>query len=203
MSDKDAFGEMRRGKEEEYFKRKEKELLDKLKERRRLEAEREGLAQAVGTADEAVLRDLQELGYTRETVSLLHLAPLVYVAWAEGSVSKAEHDLIVKAARARGIEEGSAADRELARWLEKKPSDEFFRATLRIIGHLAGSQAGEEQTGASDLFSYCRRVAAASGGILGLGAKVSGEEERVLMEISAALERSHQAAARKLMEDEA
>jgi hypothetical protein len=43
------------------------------------------------------------LGYVPETVMLLHLVPLVQMAWADGGVSNPERALIVEAARAPGI----------------------------------------------------------------------------------------------------
>ena len=61
-----------------------------------------------------MLRELQVLGFTPETVALLPLVPLVQMAWAEGGVSDAERRLILQFARTRGIEEGSGADRQLA-----------------------------------------------------------------------------------------
>ena len=40
-----------------------------------------------GLSDPELLRDLNELGFTPETVTLLPLVPIVQVAWAEGGVS--------------------------------------------------------------------------------------------------------------------
>src|SRR5262245_34324206 len=87
VADNELFGDRRRAHEEEYFRRQEQELIEKLKQRGRDEATRRQLAERSGLADEEVLRDLQTLGYTPETVMLLHLVPLVQMAWAEGSVS--------------------------------------------------------------------------------------------------------------------
>jgi hypothetical protein len=87
-------------------------------------------------ADEEILQDLQDLGYTPETVMLLHLVPLVQMAWAEGGVSDSERALIVEAARARGVEAGSPADRQLAEWLTSRPSERLFERTLRAIRFL-------------------------------------------------------------------
>lgn len=200
MPDRDSFGDMRRGKEEEYFKKKEKELIENLKRKAALELERRALAEATGIADEGVLATLQELGYTRETVELLHLVPLVYVAWAEGGVSSRERRLIIEAARLRGIAEGSAAHARLIGWLDHRPEDEFFEKTLEVISALVAALPEEEREASKrDLFSYSARVAAASGGILGIGRKVSDEEETVLKEISASLERDYKTATSKLL----
>ena len=88
MSDRNPFADSERGQEEEYFHKKEQELIEKMQRRSAIEAKRQELFQAVRVTDPKVLEDLQELGYTRETVGLLHLLPLVRIAWAEGKITR-------------------------------------------------------------------------------------------------------------------
>jgi hypothetical protein len=96
----------------------------------------------------------------------------------------------IEAARARGIEEGSDVDRQLAMWLATRPSADFFEQTLRAIGAILQTRPPEEREGSQrDLLSYCTAIASASGGILGFG-KVSPEEQKVLERISQAIERT-------------
>ena len=195
MADRDAFADRRRSLEEEYFRKREKELIEKMRLRAAAEAERRRMGEQTGVADEEVLQDLQALGYTAETVMLLHLVPLVQMAWAEGHVSDRERALIVEAARSRGIDAGSAADRQLSTWLTHRPSGEFFEKTLRAIGAiLQGRPVEEREASQRDLLSYCTAIASASGGILGFRA-VSDEERQVLARISDELERTHGPAA--------
>jgi hypothetical protein len=191
VAEKEFLGDRRRIQEEEYFQRREQELIAKLQQRARTEAARRDLAERTGVADEEILRDLEALGYTPETVMLLHLVPLVQMAWAEGGVSEGERALIVEAARARGIEAGSAADRQLTDWLTSRPSADLFDKTLRAIGSILQARPPEERAASQRaLLSYSTAIAAASGGILGFG-KVSAEEQRVLARISAEFERAH------------
>jgi hypothetical protein len=200
MADKEFFGDRRRSQEEEYFRRQEQELIEKLRKRGEEAAARRRLAEKSGVADEEILSDLQALGYTPETVMLLHLVPLVQVAWAEGGVSDRERDLIAQAARSRGIDGGSEADRQLTAWLERRPSDEFFEKTLRAIRAMLAAQPDAEGAVAGrDLLSYCTRIASASGGVLGFG-KVSDEERALLARITAELERHHGDAARRAVD---
>src|SRR6185503_6911896 len=105
-AEKEFLGDRRRIQEEEYFQRQEQELIAKLQQRGRQEAARQLLAERAGDADQEILQDLEALGYTPETVMLLHLVPLLETAWAEGGVSDRERALISEAARARGIEAG-------------------------------------------------------------------------------------------------
>ena len=193
MTDKDAFAERERILEEEYFRRKEKEIIDKMRRNAQAEAQRRQLAEQAGVADEEVLRDLQALGYTPETLMLLYLVPLLQTAWAEGSVSSKERDLIVQAARSRGIEAGSPADAQLNLWLTERPSEELFQRTLRVIGTILQSRSPEERASSErDLLSLCTAIAAASGGIVGFGA-VSEDERRILTQITQEFEKGNKA----------
>ena len=184
VTDKDAFAERGRSLEEEFFRRKEKELIDKMRVRAAADEQRRRLGEQAGVADEEVLKDLQELGYTPETVMLLHLVPLIQTAWAEGGVSARERDLIVKAARSRGIAAGSPADQQLELWLTQRPSDALFDKTLRAIRAILEAQSPETRAASEkDLLSLATAIAAASGGIVGFRS-VSEEERQILATIS-------------------
>jgi len=177
----DAMAKRGKGLEEEYFHRKEKELIEKLRKKREAEAQMKELAEASGIPNEDILKTLQELGYTRDTVSLLHLAPLVSVAWADNKVSGPEREMILEAARLHGVAEDSAGYQQLNEWLTHRPSEEFLDQTLRVIGDLSGTESPEDKKiDRAKLLELSTRVAAASGGILGLGSKISAEEQALL-----------------------
>lgn len=200
MADRDLWDDRRRSYESEYFQRRERELIEKLRARATQEAAHKDLAEQVGVVDDDVLAALHDLGYTRETVTLLHLVPLIQVAWIDGSVSAAERDGILEAARLRGVEESSPAYRQLLGWLDQKPSEGFFVDTLRLIGDLLESQPAEQSARTKqDLLSYANAIARASGGILGLGSKVSGAEQELLDKISREIEGAHAAAAEQVL----
>ena len=185
----DAMAKRGKNLEEDYFHRKEKELIEKLRKRREAEAQRKDLAEGSGISDEEVLATLQDLGYTRDTVLLLHLVPLISVAWADDKVSGPERDLILEAARLRNISEDSAAFKQLNDWLTNRPSEEFVEQTLRVILNLADTNApGETEMRRQNLLELCTRVAEASGGILGLG-KISSEEQSVIDRLAQRLEK--------------
>lgn len=193
MTDRDAFAERGRSLEEEYFHRKERELIEKMRVRAAGEEQRRRLGQETGVGDDDVLRDLQDLGYTPETVMLLHLVPLVQTAWAEGGVTQKERDLIVKAARSRGITAGSPADQQLDLWLAQRPSDELFEKTLRAIRTILQAQPDDARAASEkDLLALASAIATASGGIVGFRA-VSDEERQILAHISEELKKSGKA----------
>jgi hypothetical protein len=190
MVDKDAFAERERLLEEDYFRRKEKELIDKMRVRAAAEEQRRRLGEQAGVADEEVLRDLQDLGYTPETVMLLYLVPVIQTAWAEGGITEKERELIVKAARSRGITEGTPCDQQLNLWLSQRPSEEMFEKSLRAIRTILQAQpADARETSENDLLSLATAIASASGGIVGFRA-VSAEERQILGHISDELKKS-------------
>ena len=174
-----------RGKnlEEEYFHRKEKELIEKLRQRSERAAQIAALSEASGIPDQDILDTLHELGYTPGTIALLHLVPLIQVGWADGSISSKERELILEAARLRGVNEGSPAFDQLNDWLTNRPKAEFLDQVLNIIRRLLDAeQSGPGQGVLEDSI----RVAKASGGILGLG-KISDEEQALLERIARGL----------------
>ncbi len=193
VTDRDAFAERGRSLEEEYFHRKEREVIDKMRVRAAAEEQRRRLGEKAGVADEEVLNDLQALGYTPETVMMLYLVPLIQTAWAEGGVSAKERELIVKAARSRGITEGTPCDQQLNLWLATRPSDEMFEKSLRAIRTILQAQPDSaREASEKDLLSLATAIAAASGGIVGFRA-VSAEEQQILKHISDELTKSGKA----------
>lgn len=202
MLEKDTFAELRHSREEEFFLRKEKELIEKLKQRAALEDELRRLHASKDIANEAILGDLEHLGFNRDTLSLMYLVPLLYVAWSEGFVTAPERAQIIEAARSRGIAEGSAADVQLARWLNVRPSDEFFETTFGIIQTLLDHLSPEEsEARKQSLVAYCTQVASASGGLLGLWNTVSEIEHEAINHIATTLEEKHYTASRKIFDE--
>jgi hypothetical protein len=183
MSDHDAFADRGRALEEEYFRKKNRELVEKMRRAAAAESARADLQRTTGLSDPALLQELQELGFTPETASLLPLVPLIEVAWAEGGVTPAERDLIVKLARSRGIEETSPAGRQLTEWLGVRPDDAVFKNAGHLIAAMLDSAPGEVRQGLTvdDLVAYCEKIAGASGGIFGTGLRSVTAEERGLL----------------------
>src|SRR5215510_862729 len=87
MTDKDAFRDRERSLEDEYFFKKEQELVAKLRAKQSADEGKEKLAQAVGVRDDAILADLLSLGFDDHSVALLHLVPLLQVGWADGRLT--------------------------------------------------------------------------------------------------------------------
>ena len=187
MSDKDGITPDARSREDEYFRRQDRELIERMRRAAETAHERQQLEAKSGLHDPALLQELEALGFTAETVVLLPLVPIVQTAWAEAGVSDEERALIVRFARERGIEPGSAADEQLAVWLTSKPSDHVFTRGLGLVrAMLESPDAGVGGIDADDLMRHCEEIAAASGGLFGFR-KISGEERTLLGQLEQAL----------------
>jgi hypothetical protein len=171
----------KRGHEEEYFRRKDLELVEKMRQQAKAQQQLRDLGDKAGVTDPEISRELAELGFTPETVRLLPLIPVLELAWADG-VTAAERTMVIDVARARGIDEGSAADRQLAAWLEHRPDEGVFRRAGRLIGALFESGGRFEYT-PDDTIKYCEAIAEASGGLFGIR-RVSPEERATIGRIT-------------------
>ena len=187
MTDNDGITGDIRSREEEYFRRKDRELVEKLRQAGEASAARRALEASSGIHDPEMLQELEALGFTPDTVSLLPIVPIVQVAWAEAGVSDDERALIVQFARERGVADGSVADQQLQLWLTERPSEEVFSRATRLIRAMLDHPEGQAKPlTIEDLVHRCEEIAAASGGILGFG-KISGQERALLGRIQSAL----------------
>lgn len=188
MSEHEFLDDRRRASEDDYFRKRDRELIEKMRQAADAERNRTELSAQTGLNDPALVAELQDLGFTPQTLPVLPLVPIVQMAWAEGGITAAERTLLLRVARDRGITEGSPADALLAGWMERKPTNDVFEKATRLIAAMLDSNApgGVVTMSADDLIKYCERIAAASGGILGLG-RISGEERETLAQIATAL----------------
>ena len=173
-----------RSLEEDYFRKKDRELIERMRQAAAAEREHEELAKTSGLADPALLQELKDLGFTPATVALLPLVPVLRMAWAEGGITTAERELLLRLARSRGIAEGSEADRQLTEWMVRRPDEATFARAGRLIRAMLDARVPETaDLSADDLVRYCEEIATASGGIFGIG-RISGEEKRLLSSIA-------------------
>jgi len=173
--------------EDEFFRREDQRLRAKLNDLKTVEATREALAKASGITRPEVLDKLLSLGIKAETVAALSIVPLVEVAWADGSIDAKERRAILDRARDSGLAPGSTAQALLEAWLERRPEPKLLEAWTHMVRGLR-DQLGPEEAARlqTSLLDQARAVASASGGVLGMGAKVSGAEAAMLARLQAA-----------------
>jgi len=198
MAETRAVSARSRANENEYFLRAEAELLEKIRTRATKAAERKALGEYHGVEDEEILHAFQEAGYDRETVQILHLVPILQVAWVDGEISKAERAEILKIAAARNVVEGTPVHAKLLSWLDSPPSPQFFERTMEIISRLLEFFPDEKRAALqSDVMTASLSVASASGGFLGFGSKVSIDEKALIERFASDFEKAHKAALEK------
>ena len=175
-----------RGKslEDEFFRREDKRLLARLQELRAAELNREALAKASGITKPDVLERLLQLGIQAHTLAALSIVPLVEVAWADGALDAKERRTVLEHAVAAGITSGSAAYALLEAWLEHRPNRQLHDAWKLLVLAIR-EQIGPDEAARlkAEILDRARGVARASGGVLGMGSKISSAEAGVLTEL--------------------
>jgi len=173
--------------EEKYFRVVDAEarrnLRQSLEDNARALEEAARIADAVDTDDTAIAEQIRKLGFTGESARVFDLLPLVHVAWADGSVQAAERKEIMRVVEKRGLGPDSEGAKVLAALLDEAPPETFMRKSREILRVLLARSEGR----ADDIVELCMKVAAASGGFLGLGERIDDDERTLIAEISLSL----------------
>jgi len=88
--------------EEEFFLKRDMELLQALREKTASKQRKQALAEASGIAHDDLLDQLIELDVSGETAAALSLVPLIAVAWADGTIDAKERTAVLDAAEELG-----------------------------------------------------------------------------------------------------
>jgi hypothetical protein len=140
-----------------------------------------------------LLARVRALGVSLDTAAALFVAPLVQVAWAGGSVTRAEHDSVLRLARERGIDPASPAYAQLEEWLGERPDDRVFDTAVEVIKAGFGVLPPDErEERLNRVVDACREVAKAGGGglldqLIRLGSSASTSEASMLDRIAKTL----------------
>jgi hypothetical protein len=182
----DDLRERGRNLEDEFFRRQDAQLLERLRERQGAETRREALTRATGITNAAILDRLGQFGVEAKTVAALRLVPLVEVAWADGSLDANERGAVLARAQAFGIAPGSPEATLLEGWLDYPPDAALQSAWTQLVQGLCEVlPPAEVARMRSGLLEGARAVAGASGGVLGLG-KVSAAESAAIARLEGA-----------------
>jgi hypothetical protein len=179
----------RRGKalEAAFFQKEDARAIEGLR-RHSLE---DRLGRVTGIQDSAALEFLVRQGIREETLPALLLVPLVVVAWADERTTALERLEIHAQARSLGIEPDSEAHRLLEIWLKQQPEPALLEAWERYAEALAAALDAEQREELRDeVLRHAREVAAADGGVLRLGRRISGAERKMLERLGRAFEGS-------------
>ncbi len=183
------FEDRRAALEEAFFARQNEALLRQLRETEQQQTARGALAAASGITDDAVLDRLIELGIGAQTLAAFALAPLVLVAWADGTLSSEERSAVLSGAHKAGLKAGDVGHGLLEQWLAQPPGGDLLAAWKAYTAALTVGMAPAQRHALRDaVLGQAESVADAAGGFLGLGNRVSAVERKVLTELGAAFE---------------
>lgn len=142
------------------------------------------------STDQELIRRLEYLGLDAASYRAIALLPLVEVAWADGTIQRAEKSLIVKIAEENYFDMGDGP-RILQGWLDERPSEEYFQKGRELLVALAKRERGiGSDLGAQTLvglLELCEDVAKAAGGLFGVVFTVESQEKEAIRDISSAL----------------
>lgn len=166
--------------ENQFFSQLDQKLLANLKDRLERETKRDVLAHVANVKNQEVLDQLLDLGIDAETFTALMFVPLAAVAWADGSVSPEEHEAILKTAEAHNMQPGGLGYQMLASWIQTPPADELFQTWKLYVAALKKEMNPEWFAKLkTEVLHDAKKVADASGGILGFGRTSKAEQKRL------------------------
>ena len=173
--------------EEEFFRKQNAELVERLRSTQTKEEARSQMVSISGVQDPALIDQLLAHGVTPSSFAALALAPLVAVAWADRRLEDKEKSAILQEAASSGLQSGSAEYDLLEGWLAEEPSASLMTTWSGYARALSENLGAEQQREFREaLLGRANAVASAAGGFAGRGKK-SPEEQRVLDSIESAL----------------
>ena len=171
---------------DDFFKRQDSILIEQLRTEQKRAQVRTELSAASGISNPDVLDRLLNLGLTPQTLDALMLIPLVAVAWSDGDADYREREAIMSALDEAGYSKGSDVHSMLEKWLASKPDAHLLTTwTSYMTSLLEGLTPEERKILADKVLGLCRRVAQASGGILGIAGTISRQEMALMKSLNA------------------
>ncbi|HBJ33270.1 MAG TPA: hypothetical protein DDZ51_00615 [Planctomycetaceae bacterium] len=172
---------------EYFFYRMDQQLSSALKTQQQLDAQRETLANAIGSNDRELIDNLVNAGFEESNFEAIQLLPCVAVAWADGFVLPGEVEALRQASEVFGIAAGSAAEAVCRSWLAQRPDDSLFQLWAQYIRSTSVLQTPFlRRAMAREIIEHAELVAKAAGGFFGIAA-ISQEERQVLSHVRTVL----------------
>ena len=164
--------------EDEYFRRRDADILHRAREAERLARERAALAQALGAPDVGAFEPLFAHGLRASTAALIEWLPAVELAWLDGTNEAERHAL---RGHFHGDDRASAEGTALLDgWLTRRPLDELFAAgRLALRARLPTLGADEREALVARVLALCEATGRAAGGYFGVGALSSHERSHI------------------------
>ena len=186
--DHDALHKRGKALEDTFFAVRDRQLLEALRRRLTAEEAEQVLAAATGVTEGIAIRELATLP-APHFLAVLGIFPLVAVAWCDGEIAAAERRAVLTAACDMGVPDDSPSRELLDRWLATRPAElaielwsDYVQAVCRTLQPETVAKLKKGVMGRA------QKVAAAAGGILGVGNKVSATEQACLDHLAKAFD---------------
>jgi hypothetical protein len=186
--DHDFLHERGRAMEDAFFAQRDRQLLDRLRLRLSAQEAEELLQSATGVSEKIALKELSDLS-APEFLAVLGLYPLVAIAWCDRRMEANERGAVVAAARDMGLSPASPSHELLEKWLEQPPAPQAMQLWTAYVQAVCKTlQPQTIQALRNSVMTRARKVAEAAGGFLGLGHRVSEQEQACLDQLARAFD---------------
>ncbi|MGH7242849.1 MAG: hypothetical protein ACREJD_05470 [Phycisphaerales bacterium] len=185
---RDAFQDRAQSLEEGYFRTRDATLVTKLKNVFETKVARDELIKAAGISNEEVIERMLKLNVSGQMLTAFKLFPLVAIAWADGTIDKAEAEAVIATAVKHGIPRDSEVMARLKEWLDRGPTPDGRAVWMMYAAELRRTLTPAElATFRDDLLKHAHEVAQASGGLFNVFLTESKEEKREIEAVKKAL----------------
>lgn len=162
---RNAFSDREQAEENVYFAQRDTRLIERLRERSKLSDIAAALADKLHVDNPKLLERIVNFGVNSETAAAFLLAPLVEVAWADGHVTPAKYETVVRLAAERGVAHDSSDMKQIRQWLEQRPRQALVEASIDAIKiALTLLPPPEQHMRVVQILTACEAVARAGGG---------------------------------------
>jgi hypothetical protein len=169
-----------RALEEAFFAERDWRLLETLRRKLSVEEAQKLLTAATGVVDEIAIPELSGIA-APQFLAILGIFPMVEVAWCDKEVSPDERKAVLAAAHEMGVERESTCHKLLDRWLESRPAEGVSRLWSDYVRAVcAALEPATVATLKRGVIGRAEKIAAAAGGFLGMGNKVSVAERECM-----------------------
>jgi hypothetical protein len=176
----DSIHKCGRALEEAFFAERDWQLLETLRRKLSVEEAQKVLTAATGVVDEIAIPELSGIA-APQFLAILGIFPMVEVAWCDKEVSPDERKAILAAAHEMGVERESTCHKLLDRWLGSRPAEgvsalwsDYVRAVCAAL------EPATVATLKRGVIGRAEKIAAAAGGFLGMGNKISAAERECM-----------------------
>lgn len=189
MAEPNPLAEREHALENAFFQKENARLIEQMHARRERDAKAKSLGAALGLSSEALLESLLGVGVREENIAALTLAPLVVLAWADGTVDEPERSAIRRAEAEHGISESSDAAHLLDFWLAHRPHDSLLGLWASYVHTLCQKLSDQERKQLEDdIVSRSKRLSGSLRKSLLRAGGPTETETHILARIEAAFE---------------